>query len=50
MRVSRANGLHHPPAGLQRVLLFKTTHYNETDFDLVARLAGRVHVVLGGNV
>jgi hypothetical protein len=45
-----SSGLHHPPAGLQRILLFQATRYNETDFDLVARLAGRVLVVSGGNV
>jgi len=44
----RANGQHHPPAGLQRGLLLRATHNDETAFEFAARLAGRVHAVLCG--
>jgi hypothetical protein len=39
------NGKHHPPAGLQRILPLRAIHYNEPNFELAARLAGRVHAV-----
>jgi len=42
------NGKTHPPAGLQRVLLFKTMHNHEAGFEFEPRLAGRVQWGLCG--